>query len=96
MCQQIEYSGFLEDCDKQNTKTISEILAIGDTVSQQVGMCKTQVRTLYLFDIFFEDFIINMKKSYKSVLKYVLIQKYFDMVMKAHFLLCDWCLFYIF
>ena len=47
----------------QNTQTISEILAIDDTLSQQIGMFKTKVWTLYILHMFFENFTFNMKNS---------------------------------
>ena len=46
MRQHIAYSLFWMGCKNQNTQTISEILVLGDTLGQQIGMCKQKMWTL--------------------------------------------------
>ena len=62
MCQQIAYSLVWTNSKNQNTLTTSEILATGcSTLYQQVGMCKTKVLTLCIFDTFFKLFSLYEK-----------------------------------
>ena len=49
MCQQIVCSLSWKGCKNQNTQTIFEILAIGETLGQQASMCKTKVWMMYIF-----------------------------------------------